>query len=230
MKEHGFVRQISDHLVKGGFEASFNRSKYGIKNRIGGSELITQSMHKKIPQSLLCVDALDNAMKVSIRKFEDGKYLFPELIFRAKCTGDARDIIWNQMGDSEAKDRGKIALVTGPGEKHVWGKKVVANLLRGMGFKTIDMGNAVPVDEIIRSVKYHKPDYLGFSITTASTIREIEKTIVRLSDNKYFEDVQIIIGGHAVGAGYTESFDVDYNCGNIYQTLDLFKKLYANNS
>jgi methanogenic corrinoid protein MtbC1 len=228
MKEHGFVRQISDHLVKGGFEASFNRSKYGIGNRIGISELIVQSMDKKIPQPLLCADALDNAMKVSIRKFEDGEYMFPELAFRAKCTGDARDILWKQMGDSEAKGRGKIALITGPGEKHVFGKKVVKHLLRGIGFKTIDMGNAVPVDEIIRSVKYHKPDYLGISITTASTISEIEKTIERLSDNEYFEDIQIIIGGHAVGAGFTESFDVDYSCGDIYRTLDLFKNLENN--
>lgn len=225
MEKHNFVKQISDHLVKGGFEASYNRSKYGIQLRIGDSELIIQSMDKKIPQPLMCADALDNAMKASIRKFEDGEYMLPELAFRAKCTGDARDILRKQMGDSEAKGRGKIALVTGPGEEHVYGKKVVEHLLKGIGFKTIDLGNAVPVDEIIRSVKYHKPDYLGISITTASTILEIEKIIDRLSDNEDLEDLQIIIGGHAVGAGFTESFDVDYSCDNIYRTLDLFKKI-----
>ena len=225
MKEHDFVRQISDHLVKGGFEASFNQSKHGTKHLIGVSELIIQSMNKKIPQPLMCADALDNAMKDSIRKYEDGEYMLPELIFRAKCTEDARDILWKQIGDSGAKGRGKIALITGPGEEHVYGKDVVAQLLRGTGFKTIDLGNAVPVDEIIRSVKYHKPDYLGISITTTSTVPEIEKTIDRLSDNEYFEDIQIIIGGQAVGAGFTESLDVDYSCGDIYHTLDLLKKL-----
>ena len=226
MEKHNFVKQISDHLVKGGFEASYNRSKYGIQLRIGDSELIIQSMDKKIPQPLMCDDALDNAMKDSIRKFEDGEYMLPELAFRAKCTGDARDILRRQMGDSGAKGRSKIALVTGPGEEHVYGKKIVGHLLKGIGFKTIDLGNAVPVDEIVRSVKYHKPDYLGISISTASTIPEIEKIINRLLDNEAFEDLQIIIGGHAVGAGFTESFDVDYSCGDIYHTLELFKKFF----
>ena len=223
MKEHDFVRQISDHLVKGGFEASFNQSKHGTKHLIGVSELIIQSMNKKIPQPLMCADALDNAMKDSIRKYEDGGYMLPELIFKAKCTEDARNILWKQMGNSEAKARGKMVLITGPGEEHVYGKDVVAQLLRGIGFRTIDLGSAVPVDEIIRSVKYHKPDYLGVSITMASTIPEIEKTIDRLSDNEYFENIKIIIGGQAVGAGFTESFDVDYRCGDINRTLDLLK-------
>lgn len=223
MKEHDFVRQISDHLVKGGFEASFKQSKHGTKHLIGVSELIIQSMNKKIPQPLMCADALDNAMKDSIRKYEDGGYMLPELIFKAKCTEDARNILWKQMGDSEAKVRGKMVLITGPGEEHVYGKDVVAQLLRGIGFRTIDLGSAVPVDEIIRSVKYHKPDYLGVSITMASTIPEIEKTIDRLSDNEYFENIKIIIGGQAVGAGFTESFDVDYRCGDINRTLDLLK-------
>ena len=171
----------------------------------------------------MCADALDNAMKDSIRKYEDGGYMLPELIFKAKCTEDARNILWKQMGTSEAKARGKMVLITGPGEEHVYGKDVVAQLLRGIGFRTIDLGSAVPVDEIIRSVKYHKPDYLGVSITMASTIPEIEKTIDRLSDNEYFENIKIIIGGQAVGAGFTESFDVDYRCGDINRTLDLLK-------
>ena len=211
MKEHDFVRKISDHLVKGGFEAYYNQTKYGIKHRPGVSESIRTTLDRKMPQSMLCDDALDNAMNVAIRKYENGEYMLPELVFRAKCTGDARDILWKRMGESKEKSKGTFVLV--------------AVLLKGIGFKIIDLDPAVTVDEIIRSVKYHQPDYLGISITTASTIPDIEKIIGRFSENEDLEDVKIIIGGHAVGAGFTDSIDVDSSCGDINQTLDFIKKL-----
>ena len=225
MKEHDFVRKISDHLVKGGFEAYYNQTKYGIKHRPGVSESIRTTLDRKMPQSMLCDDALDKAMNVAIRKYENGEYMLPELVFRAKCTGDARDILWKRMGESKEKSKGTFVLATVPGEEHVYGKHIVAVLLKGIGFKIIDLDPAVTVDEIIRSVKYHQPDYLGISITTASTIPDIEKIIGRFSENEDLEDVKIIIGGHAVGAGFTDSIDVDSSCGDINQTLDFIKKL-----
>lgn len=225
MKEHDFVRKISDHLVKGGFEAYYNQTRYGIKHRPGVSESIRTIMDRKTPQSMLCDDALDKAMNVAIRKYEDGEYMLPELVFRAKCTGDARDILWKQMGESKVKSKGTFVLATVPGEEHVYGKHIVAVLLKGIGFKIIDLDPDVTVNEIIRSVKYHQPDYLGISITTASTIPDIKKTIGRFSENEDLEDVKIIIGGHAVGAGFTDSIDADSSCGDINQTLDFIKKL-----
>jgi 5-methyltetrahydrofolate--homocysteine methyltransferase len=225
MNEHDFVRQISDRLVKGGLEAPYSQTNYGIKDRPGVPESIRLSMGKNMPPSLICADALDKAMNVSIKKYEDGVYTLPELIFRAKYTGDARDILWKQIGCSEAKYKGIFALATLAGEAHVHGKQIVALLLRGIGFKTIDFGIAVPTDEIIRSVKYHQPDYLGISISTASTIPQIEKTIEKLSENEYFENVKIIIGGYAVGAGLTESIDANSSCGDIGQTLGFLKKI-----
>lgn len=225
MKEHDFVRKISDHLDKGGFEAYYNQTKYGIKHRPGDPESIRTTLDRKTPQSMLCDDALGEAMNVSIRKFEDGEHTLPELVFRAKCTGDARDILWKQMGESKVKSKGKFVLATVPGEEHVYGKHIVAVLLKGIGFKIIDLDDSITVDEIIGSVKYHQPDYLGISISTASTIPDIEKTIDRLSENEDLGDVKIIIGGYAVGAGFTDSIDSDSSCGDIDQTLDFIKNL-----
>jgi len=225
MKEHDFIRQISENLAKGGLGTFFSQAEYGMKDRVRTPESVIRSMDKNMPLSFVCADNLDKAMNQSLRKFEDGEYTLPELIFRANCTGNARDILWKQLGASEAKIRGKFALVTIPGEKHIYGKDIVALLLKGVGFKIIDFGIAVPADKIIRYVKDHKPDYLGISTSTTSTIPELKKTVEKLSENKYLNNLKIIIGGYAVGAGFTKSINTNSKCGNIDQTIAFLKSL-----
>ena len=186
MKEHDFIRQISENLAKGGLGTFFSQAEYGMKDRVRTPESVIRSMDKNMPLSFVCADNLDKAMNQSLRKF---------------------------------------ALVTIPGEKHIYGKDIVALLLKGVGFKIIDFGIAVPADKIIRYVKDHKPDYLGISTSTTSTIPELEKTVEKLSENKYLNNLKIIIGGYAVGAGFTKSINTNSKCGNIDQTIAFLKSL-----
>ena len=229
MDEQNIMQQISKNIIKGRFESSYQQVESGIKCQPGIPELMKLSMQKNISPALISADVLDKAIADSIKKYEEGEYNFPELAVRAKYTADARDILRDQIGNSKTINKGKIVIATVDGEYHDQGKEIVSILLKGIGFKIFDLGIDVSVDEIVRSVEYHEPDYLGISTSIISTAPEIVKLIDKLSEKECAKNVKIIIGGVLARKEYAESLEADYRCSNIGQTIALLKELVNRN-
>jgi 5-methyltetrahydrofolate--homocysteine methyltransferase len=229
MDAQNIMRQISKNIVKGRFASNYQQVESGKKCQSGIPELMKLSMQKNISPALISADVLDKTMADSIKKFEEGEYNFPELAVRAKHIGDTRDILRGHMENSKSINKGKIVLATVEGENHGQGKEIVSILLKGCGFKIVDLGIDVSVDEIVRSVKYHEPVYLGISATVVSTFPKIERLIDKLSKKKSSENVSIIVGGIAARPEYAESIAADYRCSNMDQTIALLKELVNRN-
>jgi methanogenic corrinoid protein MtbC1 len=176
---------------------------------------------------LISSDALDKAMDDSLDKFISGEYNVPDLVMRAKYTSEARKMLNEQAGPSESINKGKFILASIKGEFHRHGKDVVSSLLRGLGFSMIDLGLDVPVAEIIRSVKEHRPEYLGISGSTFSTIPLIQDLADRLVQADCRDNVTLILGGYLALTESPVSLGVDHCCHNITETIDLLKGFAA---
>ena len=73
---------------------------------------------------------------------------------------------------------GKIVLGTVLGDIHEIGKNVVAALLRGSGYKVIDLGRDVPIEKFIQACKDSDADIFGASALMTTTMVG-QKAIVR---------------------------------------------------
>jgi hypothetical protein len=96
MNEQHIMGQIHDSILKCRFETTCRQTESGQKCQPGVSELIKQSIQKKLSVPLISSDALDRAMDDSFDKFINGEYNVPDLVMRAKCTSEARDIQKNK--------------------------------------------------------------------------------------------------------------------------------------
>jgi len=185
--------------------------------------LIKQSIQKKISVPLISSDALDRAMDDSFDKFLSGEYNVPDLVMRAKYTFEARDMLKEQAGASESLNKGKFILASIEGEYHRHGMDIVSSLLKGIGFNTIELGLGVPVAEIVRCVKDYRPDYLGISGSTFSTIPLIQDLTDQLVQADCRENVTLVLGGYLALTETPESLSVNHCCHNITETIDLLK-------
>jgi len=223
MNEQNLMGQIHDSILKGRFETTCWQTDSGQKCQPGVSELIKQSILKKMSVPLISSDALDKAMDDSFDKFLSGEYNVPDLVMRAKYTFEARDMLKEQAGASESLNKGKFMLASIEGEFHRHGKDIISSLLKGLGFNMIDLGLSVPVADIIRSVKDHRPDYLGISGSTFSTIPLIQDLTHQLVQAGCRNDMTLTLGGYLALTESPESLGVDHCCHNITETIDLLK-------
>jgi 5-methyltetrahydrofolate--homocysteine methyltransferase len=223
MNEQHIMGQIHDRIIKGRFETTCWQTESGQKCQPGVSDLIKQSIQKKMSVPLISSDALDRAMDDSFDKFIGGEYNVPDLVMRAKYTSEARDILTEQAGASESLNKGKFILASVEGEYHRHGMDIVSGLLKGIGFNTIELGLGVPVAEIVRCVKDYRPDYLGISGSTFSTIPLIQYLTDLLVQSDCRENITLILGGYLGLTESPESLGVDHCCHNIAETIDLLK-------
>jgi 5-methyltetrahydrofolate--homocysteine methyltransferase len=238
MNDQGIMRQISNHIVKGRFDANMYQQDPGLKRPSGFSDLIRLSLKKNVPAPLISSDVLDKAMYKSIKKYEEGQFLLPDLIARAKKTTKARDILAKYTGDDLSLSKGKAVLATFYGEDHTHWRTITASILKGLGFKTIDLGAGAFIEDIVHSVKYETPAFLGITMPAISVIPEInamssrpsifeiKKMIDTISEKGYRKNLKIMIGGHAPEIEPAEAIGADYCCNNVFQTIVLLNSIY----
>jgi methylmalonyl-CoA mutase cobalamin-binding domain/chain len=135
------------------------------------------------------------------KKFETGEFFLIELIRAAQVFQAAADLfnpaIKKLHGGIEAK--GKMVIGTVAGDIHDLGKNIVKILLECKGFEVIDLGVDVPTEQIVASVKEHKPQVLGLSALLTASVPEMNKVVSLLEEAGQRDDLKIICGGGIVG-------------------------------
>lgn len=238
MNDHILLGKISDRIIKGKFDARIHQQDSKLKSQPGISELIRLSVKKNVPPPLISVDALDKAMHKSIKKYEKGQFLLPDLISTAKRTTSARRILAKYVGDDFSLSKGKAVLATIYGQDHTNWRDITTVFLKGLGFKTIDLGAGVSVKEIVQSVKNDTPEFLGITMPATSvipeinamslrpSISEVKKMIDTLSEKGCRKHVKIMLGGYVSGIESAEAIGADYCCNNMFQTIVLLNSFY----
>jgi len=238
MNDYILLGKISDHIIKGKFDARIHQQDSKVKSQPGISELIRLSIKKNVPPPLISVDALDKAMYKSIKKYEEGQFLLPELISTAKRTTKARGILAKYVGNNFSLSKGKAVLATIYGQDHTNWRDITAAFLKGLGFKTIDLGASVSVKEIVQSVKNDTPDFLGITMPTTSiipeinamslkpSISEVKRMIDTLSEEGCRKNIKIMIGGYVNEIESAEAIGADYCCNDMFQTIALLNSFY----
>jgi diguanylate cyclase (GGDEF)-like protein len=89
--------------------------------------------------------------------------------------------------------RERVMLAGAPGEQHVLGLKVVADILEGAGFDVLYLGADVPVDDLIDACRRHRPDVLGLSVTVTSNVPSLLTELVKIS--KLEHPPLLLVGG-----------------------------------
>lgn len=237
MNDQNLMGQISNCLVEGRFEACFLPQDSGEKKQLGVPELIRLSMKKDVPPPLVAKKALDNAMEETIVKYVDGEFTLPDIIVRAKSTAKARDVLSEYTSDSKSFNKGKAIVATIEGQDYTHWQGFFVNILKGLGYITIDLGNDASAKDVVRSVKNESPDILGIAPPSTSLIPEfnavssisskgkIRDVIDNLSDKGYRDDITILISGNISVIQSAADVGADYCCENMFKTVKLLRDL-----
>ena len=136
-------------------------------------------------------------MKEVGRLFNDGILQLPFVLKSAEVMKKAVDMIKPYMQkDESATDRGTMVIATVAGDVHDIGKNLVDIILSNNGFKVVNLGTKVPIEQMMKAVREHKADVLGMSgllVKSAAIMAENMKAL-EASDIR----IPIFLGGAAL--------------------------------
>jgi 5-methyltetrahydrofolate--homocysteine methyltransferase len=177
--------------------------------------------------NLLINDALISAMDIVGKRFADGDIYVPEMLVSAKTMKQGLDIIKPLLTSGEAEHRGTIVMGTVKGDLHDIGKNLVIMMMEGAGFRIVDMGVDVKIEDLIDTVKKEEADVLGLSALLTTTMPEMQKVIVALDEAGLRNQLKVIVGGAPIDQRFADEIGADGFGADAVEAVQLAREFVA---
>ncbi|HXJ16869.1 MAG TPA: cobalamin-dependent protein [Candidatus Polarisedimenticolia bacterium] len=140
------------------------------------------------------------AMELVGKRYEEGEYFLPELMLAGEMLREIGDMAKPliKQGSAETKSLGTVVIGTVQGDLHDIGKNIVTFMLEINGYKVVDLGIDVPVENFIQSIKEHKPQVVGLSGFLTLAFDAMKQTVEAMKEAGLRGNVKIMIGGGQV--------------------------------
>jgi 5-methyltetrahydrofolate--homocysteine methyltransferase len=145
---------------------------------------------------LLILDEARKAMGIVGKRFEEGTYFIPDLIYSGEILLAISEMVRPKMSKEAAgRKAGKVILGTVKGDIHDIGKNIVAFMLDLNGFEVCDVGIDVPPEKFIEKIRETNAPVVALSGFLTLAFDSMKATVEAIDKAGLREKVKIIIGG-----------------------------------
>jgi 5-methyltetrahydrofolate--homocysteine methyltransferase len=194
-------------------------------DRKGLEDELAEAMGKGLAPLSIINDVLLDGMKVVGDLFGAGKMQLPFVLQSAETMKSAVAYLEPFMERVAGQEKGIIVLGTVKGDVHDIGKNLVDIILTNNGYKVVNLGIKVPLNDIVAAAKQHKAHAIGMSgllVKSTVVMRENLEEMSRIGI-----DVPVLLGGAALTRNYVEEDCVKaYACGRVAYARDAFDGLH----
>ena len=207
------IQEIRTLLVQGDREKLVALVQKLIAHRYNAEDILYQGL---VP-----------GMETVGEKMADEEIFIPEVLLSANAMKGVLEILEPALNQQKMAQAKTIVIGTVHGDVHDIGKNLVTNMLKGAGFKVIDLGADVPVAAFLSTVESEKPHVLGMSAMLTTTMQQMEKVIISLSDAGLREKVKVIVGGAPVNEKWALEIGADAYGKDCVEAVKKAKELIA---
>ncbi len=158
--------------------------------------------------------------------YERQEIFLPQLINAANAACAGFDLIKDRIAASGAQDvsKGKIVMATVEGDIHDIGKNIVRVVLENYGYKVIDLGRDVPVQDVVDAAIREDVKLVGLSALMTTTVVSMKKTIEALRASGH--SCRVMVGGAVLTREYAEAIGADFYSKDAKEAADIAKKVF----
>jgi len=150
------------------------------------------------------IEGLSKGMEVVGEKYDSKEYFLPELLMAGDAMYAGLNVLLPLIPKRESGEKGTVILGVVEGDIHDIGKNIVKAMLTASGYKVIDLGKDVPVDEFIRRAKEERAQVIAMSTLMTPTLLSIQTVEEKLKAEGLKGKVRTIIGGGSVSDSWRE--------------------------
>lgn len=174
-------------------------------------KLVTQKLEAGEAAAALLAQCREGMTAVG-KRFEEGKYFIPELIFAGSIMKKVMTDLLPRLKESREAESETATVVIGTvrDDIHDIGKDIVTMMLQGTGFRVVDLGVNVPPEKFVEAAKENDAAVVGMSVFMTSCCRFITETVEALEQAGLRNRVSVMIGGAAASDMVAERTGCDY--------------------
>ncbi len=170
-------------------------------------ELIQAGVDEGVEAEKLLDDGLIAGMEVVGVRFKNCEIYVPEVLVSARAMHAGMDILEPILAAGGVKARGIIVVGTVKGDLHDIGKNLVAMMMKGSGWKVVDLGVDVDPDKFVQAAIDEDADVIGLSALLTTTMVNM-KEVVEVARNKDCK-AKIVVGGAPLTQSYADEIGAD---------------------
>lgn len=193
----------------------------------GDKDTCEKLTHKLLDAGLSAKEILDRGlvpgMDVVGVRFRDNIIFVPEVLISARAMKSSLAILEPILAEAKVKEVGVYVIGTVKGDIHDIGKNIVGMMLKGAGFKVVDLGINTPVDKFIDTIKKESADIVGMSALLTTTMGYMKVVIDKLKEEQI--QIKTMIGGAPISAAFAEKIGADAYAKNATEAVDKAKEL-----
>lgn len=186
---------------------------------------VQRAMDEGIEARVILNEALIAAMEKVGSLFECNEFYVPEMLVSARAMKAGLEILRPKLMSDDVEETGSVIVGTVQGDLHDIGKKLVAIMLEGAGFKVEDLGVDIPPEEFVTAIRDNEVDILAMSALLTTTMTHMETTIKAIEEAGVRDRVKIIVGGAPVTDEFAQKIGADGFAPDASLAVKLAKSL-----
>ncbi len=172
----------------------------------------------------------EEAMRQVGEHYERRLYYVSGLIMAGEIMRQITDLLLPYVEKQEnGGASGLVLLGTVQGDIHDIGKNLLRMLLRGSGFRVLDLGVDVPPSRFVEGVLHHKPDIIGLSALLTIAYEAMRDTIslIRGETSEDARHIPTIIGGGFMNEKVCQYVGSDYWAPDAVTGIEICQRLVS---
>lgn len=191
----GYLNEIKDAIINGKHKEIEGMVSQLIKDGVDLKELIDKGMIA--------------AMDVVGERFANSEIFVPEMLVSAVTMQKGLDLVKPLLKGDETESKGTIVMCTVKGDIHDIGKNLVNMMLEGAGFRIIDLGVDLSVEQLIERITEIQPEILGLSALLTTSMPQMKKAIDALDAQGLRKSMKVMVGGAPVDKKFADAIGAD---------------------
>jgi methanogenic corrinoid protein MtbC1 len=188
----------------------------------GADELTRQALDEGIPaQDVLTLGLMAGMQRVG-EKFRDKLIYVPDVLLAARAMSAAMLHLKPYFQSNEVRHHGTLVLGTVSGDLHDIGKKLVAMVVEGAGYRVVDLGVDVAPDKFIAAIDEHEGCVVGLSALLTTTMTSMKNTVARIRELR--PATNIIVGGAPVTSTFAEQIGASAYAPDPYGAVEFLRR------
>jgi len=174
------------------------------------------------PEAILN-EGLIAGMDVVGKAFKANEVYVPEVLIAARAMKTAMELLEPKLVESGVEPLGTVVMGTVQGDLHDIGKNLVTMMLKGAGFKVVDLGTDVSPEAFLEAAKGNGASLVGLSALLTTTMPSMSKIIEVMNGSGVA--AKVMVGGAPVTQEYADKIGASGYSADAASAVDVAKEL-----
>jgi len=158
-------------------------------------------------------------------QFKNNEVFIPEVLVAARAMNAGLVKLEPHLLRDKVQPKGIVVIGTVKGDLHDIGKNLVAMMLRGNGYKIVDMGIDVSAEKFVEAARTNGASVVACSALLTTTMVQMKNVVEALQKSGL--KVPVVIGGAPVTADYAKQIGANGYAPDAASAVEEVGKLLA---